>query len=81
MFWSGNLKFIYHIAMCSVYCVDNFEITLCILSMFIFQWGMTPLIAACVEGQSETARLLIENGADLNEKRLVYDIELCHCMM
>ena len=41
---------------------------LCILAMFIFQRGRTPLIAACEGGHSETAQVLIEKGADLNKQ-------------
>ena len=41
---------------------------LCILSMFIFQSGRTPLTAACGGGHSTTAQLLIEEGADLNKQ-------------
>ena len=41
---------------------------LCILSMFIFQRGRTPMIAACEGGHSTTAQLLIEKGADLNKQ-------------
>ena len=36
--------------------------------MFIFQRGMTSLIAACKIGHSETAEMLIEKGADLNKQ-------------
>ena len=39
---------------------------LCILSLFIFQRGRTPLIAACWGGHYATAQLLIEKGADLD---------------
>ena len=41
---------------------------LCILSMFIFQSGKTPLIAACEGGHSTTAQLSIEEGADLDKQ-------------
>ena len=41
---------------------------LCILSMFIFQSGRTPLIAACGGGHSATVQLLIEKGADLDKQ-------------
>ena len=38
------------------------------LSLFVFQRGRTPLIAACEGGHSENAQLLIEKGADLNKQ-------------
>ena len=41
---------------------------ICILSMFIFQSGRTPLIAACKGGHSATAQLLLEKGADLDKQ-------------
>ena len=41
---------------------------LCIQSMFIFQNGMAPLIAACEGGHSATAQLLIEKGADMDKQ-------------
>ena len=44
---------------------------LCILSMFIFQRGRTPLIVVCEGGHSETAQLLIEKGADVDKQDYV----------
>ena len=38
------------------------------LSIFIIQLGMTPLIAACEGGHSATAQLLIEEGANLDKQ-------------
>ena len=34
--------------------------------MFL-QLGKSPLLAACEGGQTETAKLLIDRGADVNE--------------
>ena len=45
--------------------------TLFMLPMFIFQSGRTPLLAACEGGDSKTAQLLVEKGADLNEQDVV----------
>ena len=51
-------------------CIDwNYFV---LLSAFIFQWGWTPLIAACEKGHSEIAQLLTEKGADLNKQDGVY---------
>ena len=50
----------------NVQCV--LKLTLYILSMFNFQSGRTPLIAACEGGHSATAQLLIEKGADLSKQ-------------
>ena len=36
------------------------------INIFIFQWGRTPLIAACEGGHPATAQLLIGKGADLS---------------
>ena len=39
--------------------------------MFIFQGGMTPLMAACEGGHSTTALLLIKKGAAVSKQNLV----------
>ena len=57
--------------------IDTSQCALCIIELtincthFIFQWGRTPLIAACEGGHSATAQLLIENRADLNKQNKV----------
>ena len=42
--------------------------------MVLKDTGSTPLIAACEGGHSETAKLLIEKGADFKQEDWVTDI-------
>ena len=39
-----------------------------ILLIYFYQNGLTPLLAACKRGDTETAQLLIDKGADINKE-------------
>ena len=43
------------------------EICLILIKVFSSQYGTSPLKAAISEGHTETAKLLIDKGADVNK--------------
>ena len=80
-----NSSFRSSVSFCLCYndCAVEVDYSIIMYYIHINQTGMRPLFGSCARGHLETARLLIEKGADLEVEDSVSTISwipLCYCM-